>query len=354
MIAAGCRRYFMVLLHRWQKEWKITCIIFHWTNTSGLQGSMFAIFSPHSVETVWWHGPYMTLSLPGKYNRTSEKSRDDGGVSTYSLWKVVMSHRNPSFEWPARRWSTSLFLFLAVQEALKTGITTTKKKRQRQQRRRTGRRRRRSQKKRRKKETINNWMSVLLKVSRLNVAPSSITWYCQRDWNHPRHHDHCPMHHLAWRRDAWNSTVSDTLPETNIAPANRSSLKEMAMLASGRVTYINVWGDLLWEFQLDMMIFRRRPVHCTWYLSITMRRGSFELKQRGLRVLRGLPVDVTSQPSAGLKISVALMRTTSAWNCISSNQRDSKVTLTKVTMDPSYQGMITQVYQTQLRLQQIR
>lgn len=82
-----------------------------------------------------------------------------------------------------------------------------------------------------------------------------------------------------------------------------------------------------------------------------------ELKQRGLR---GLPVDVTSQPSAGLKMSVALMRTTSAWNCISSNQRDSKVTLAKVTMDPSYpiplaqQDIVTQVYQTQLRLQQIR
>ena len=86
---------------------------------------------------------------------------------------------------------------------------------------------------------------------------------CQRDWNHPRHHDHCPTHHLAWRKDAWSITASDnfTLQGTNISHLGKRKIIFKSalvgdMLVSGRV---NVWGDLLWEFQLDMMISCPRP-----------------------------------------------------------------------------------------------
>ena len=69
------------------------------------------------------------------------------------------------------------------------------------------------------------------------------------------------------------------------------------------------------------------------------------------------PQHLWTKTSPGLKMSVALMRTTSAWNCISSNQRDSKVTLGQhesklPNTQPALQDI--SVYQTQLRLQQIR
>lgn len=58
-------------------------------------------------------------------------------------------------------------------------------------------------------------------------------------------------------------------------------------------------------------------------------------------------------------MSVALIRTTSAGNCITSSQRDSRVTLghheSKLpNTEPALQDIIHQFYQTQLRLQQIR